>query len=79
MKAIPGCVSPGVRIGFTWIFADLQGLLGYEMSALDLPPLIVPPSELDFLLFFEPMPVGFADMVLLSLEQGGYTLGNCAA
>lgn len=45
----------------------------------DLPQLIVPPSELDFLLFFEPLPEGSADMVLLSPAQGVYTRERCVA
>ena len=54
-------------------FLDIGGASG------DLPPLIVPPSELDFLLFFEPLSEGSTNRVFLPLAQAVYTPKNCAA
>ena len=54
--------------------ATMKSLIGN-----DLPPLIVPPSELDFLLFFEPLLKRFAGTALLPQALAVYTPRNCVA
>ena len=76
-------VSLGVGISYEFDDYNFSRLSSFAVpdpwNKIDLPPLIVPPSELDFLLFFEPLLKRFAGTALLPQALAVYTPRNCVA